>query len=192
MDGLIDSATSYSTPIVAGIAALIISYYDSMILPCKVKSIICASCSQHRYTCDNNNFKKYGAGVIDAYYVRQILAGDQQSAHYMQYEDYEQTYQILFDTPDYSYMDIVLTFDKTFFEDIGLGVANLDLYLYDSEGDIIASSTSTKNNVEVLLNIMPRSEYMILEVRQTGTVPNDQTVGTEDLTVLYSVSWRTH
>ena len=187
-----DNGTSYAASIVAGVAALIISHYDSMILPCKVKSIICASCSQHRYTCDNNNFKKYGAGVIDAYYVRQILAGDQQSAHYMEYEDYEQTYQILFDTPDYSYMDIVLTFDKTFFEDIGLGVANLDLYLYDSEGDIIASSTSTKNNVEVLLNITPRSEYMILKVRQTGTVPNNQTVGTEDLTVLYSLAWRMH
>ena len=89
-------------------------------------------------------------------------------------------------------MDIVLTYEKKFIEGVGFDIANLDLYLYDSDGYLITSSTSTKNNLEVLINIPPQYGHMILEVRQTETVPNDNTVGEEDLAVFYSISWKMH
>lgn len=184
-----DNGTSYSAPIVAGLAALIILYYDSIIFPCEVKSIICAGCSDHRYSSDNDLFEKYGAGVVDGWYIKQILSGNQQISNSFEPNELTHTYTFRFNE-DYPVMDFVLVFDKMYYEDIGFDIGNLDLYLYDSDGNYIDSSTSTKNNLEVLVEITQETECIILEVRQTQALDTEWSDITEDICVFYSLSWR--
>ena len=170
----IDSGTSYSAPIVAAVAALIIASEGFYITPVNVKAIICASTSYHRYSIVdangivNENYKKYGTGVIDCKNIVTILnSGDAYFGHYYADTVRMSFYLSLNLVNDYDYADLVLTFQRhTFSESIGFEIANLDIYLYDFEGEIIACSTTENNNIEVLRDIPVHDEDYTLVIEQ--------------------------
>ncbi len=63
-------------------------------------------------------------------------------------------------------------------------VSNLDIYLYDAAGDLVASATSTKNNLEVLEYTIPYSGTFTVKVVMERHVPT-----TAYKVQYYSAAW---
>lgn len=172
-NGTLDYGTSFSSPVIAGIAALIIASSGMIITPIMIKSIICASTQQHRYPIINedgdinSNYRKYGAGVVDCWNIINIIAGDTVCYDFINADENTKTFYITInDSTNYGYADIVLVFEKYSFSNIDYQIANLDLFLYDFDGELVAYSNTTNNNIEVLRNIPVYDEPYTLVIRQ--------------------------
>lgn len=185
--------TSFSTPIIAGIAALIMASYDEMINPLMLKAIICTGTGNRRYPIldmygeINDNYRKYGAGVVDCWYISDIIGSNEVYYDAIYPNEISNQYYIsINDSPDYMCADIVLVFEKNiFYNSNEYSVANLDLFLYDFEGELIASSTTENNNVEVLRDIPTYDESYILVVKQVAPATSDS----ESTATAFSFTW---
>ncbi|MGM9680077.1 MAG: S8 family serine peptidase [Eubacteriales bacterium] len=194
------TGTSYATPVVAGICALMMEC-SSVLTYCPdlVKSVVTAAVNPsytddegNVYTFSRNlpdtsdaNYEKYGAGIIDCekalsalrngYFEYDVVPANQKPS-----DEYSigmlsgKTYRIS------------LSFLRPATGSIYSGnlaicsLPDLDLKLYDPNGNLVAYSVTAKNNIEIL-------EY-------TPTVSGVYTIEVETFTassgdVCYSVAW---
>lgn len=186
------NGTSLSAPIITALSALIFASEGSMITPYEVKSIICASANAHRYDVGTTNYRDYGAGVVDGLFIKHILADGQYVKNYFEPDEWTHTYDL--DLEEDEYADIVLVFEKSYYEAIGFDIGDLDLYVYDSDGDCIDYSVSSNNNIELILEVSTETEYITIAVRQSQPVTVDDPDGTitDDVRIFYSIAWRVY
>ncbi len=187
--------TSFSTPIVAGIAALIISDRNLVIAPETVKAIICASTNEHRYSIEdsygdiNENYRKYGTGIVDCWNIVSILNGNKYYFSTYNANSNIQTYSISINlADDYQYADLVLVYSKHSINGIDYDIADLNLYLYDFDDELIFSSTVDNGNVEVLRNIPTYDEDYTLVIEQV--VPATASTGVTSTSFAFAWSYK--
>lgn len=183
---------SFSTPIVAAVAALVVDYYDSMIFHGEVKSIICASTQLHRYESNSFivneeliNFKKYGTGVLDASNVKQILLNN--SSLYSNLGDgvVQRIHTIYLSQGLSNYIDIVLAFECNNGETSVYDIADLNITVYDANGHQVDFSMLNNGNVEVIRNLPATTSYYTVLIEQYYPAMYD---GVSQITY-YSLAW---
>ena len=180
------SATSCAAPIVSGIAALIYGAENGLVSALEVKAIICASTDAHRYAVNNTNYRKYGAGEVDAWNIREILQMNSYSSDYFSPAETSHTYTFVFDDIDERLVDLVLTFERNVREeDEVFDSADIDIELYDFEGNIVAQSTTPNNNVEILRDVPCSDEPYTLVIIQYELA----LYGDEESSTKYALSW---
>ncbi len=181
------TGTSLSTPIISAISALIIAYYDDPFLkPLEIKSIICGGTWFRRNSSDHPDFKKYGTGVISGTQIKRILENNSTVWNYFEPNELRHDYNFTID--EFTNADFVLVFEKSYYEDIGFDLGNLDIILYD-DTDCIVASASLTNNVEVLFEAIEGSGNFTLVVQQTEPINNNTDI-TEDICIFYSLTWK--
>jgi hypothetical protein len=182
--------TSFATPFVAGVAALICSYYSHRLSPSKIKAILCASPDEKRYEIGTENYKIYGTGVIDGWNIKRIISGDNIEFYWMDSTETSRTYSIILNNPDYQCADIVLAFEKYMIDGgIECGLANLDISLYDFDEELIASSTTANNNIEILRDIPYHDEPYTLVITQVSPASYiDENENTQYVETYFSIS----
>ena len=178
-----DCGTSYATPIVAAMAALILIDSNYMLLSYDVKSIICAGASRMLYSINDPNYRIYGAGVIDGSYVASILQNNTYNYNYLSPNEDEHSYTIYLD--GWTIPSFALSFEYSDTGSNNYVIGDLDLFLYDPNGNLVASSQTTQNNVELIRFEEDYSGWYTLVVEQV-TPPEE---GGTDTYVFYSVAW---
>jgi len=193
--GIYDFGTSYSTPIVAAIAALVLAAENYIISPTpeEVKAIICASTDIHRYSIldsfgeVNENYRKYGTGIVDCWHIFSIL--QQNNVYHGEIATNANTISFsisMNNVIDYQFADLVFVYQKhSLSQEIDCNIANLNVYLYDFDGELIAWSTTNNNNIEVLRNIPTYDEDYTLVIQQV--IPAISTGGTYPTS--YAFAW---
>jgi hypothetical protein len=195
------SGTSYAAPIAAGICALIMEENSTLTYaPDLVKSIVTAGVNPS-YTDSNgilhtfnrnvptsSNYAKYGAGIIDFVQALTIVRSGTfdysvMTANKTQTDEYTarmvsgKTYRV-----SLSFMRPVTYYsaDNSYTTS---SLANLNLKVYDPSGNLVASSTTTKNNVEIVeFQVTTTGKYTIQVICSTAS-----SKGT-----YYSVAWNAY
>ena len=156
------SGTSYAAPLVAGVVAQLCQHSPYLIAKqACVKAIMCASTS-HPLACttDSTNWDKLGAGVVDALGSYNTAAVSRYVATNFQPsvpEGTVRTYSITA-TPSDTKLRVALTWlinnsypssnhSGTMYDGV---MADLDLVVKDSRGNIMARARSPHNNLEVV------------------------------------------
>ncbi len=181
--GVEDVGTSYSTPFVAAIAALILIDSNYMMYSYDVKSILCAGTSRHLYSINDPDYRIYGAGVIDGSHVASILQNNTYAFNYFNPNEDTHSYTIYLD--GWTSPNFALSFE---YSDTGTNnfvMGNVDLFLYDANGNPVGCSQTTQNNVEIIRFEEDYSGLYTLVVEQV-TPPEEN--GAETY-VCYSVAW---
>ncbi len=184
------TGTSYAAPHVAASAALI-GETDPMLLlsPVALKATLVAGTnpslsftpSQKQITTDVNNppesYIQCGAGLVDCVRSGYIAKFYQYDFGVFGKATTENTFTINLDSNKET--RVALTFEKSFSTNSNGFVEsncnnNLDLYIYDVNGNLVCSSTTTNNNVEIV-DFTPASNgnYTIKICRQATTNPSD-------------------
>lgn len=184
----ISSGTSYSTPLVTGVIALMMACRGSLrVNPTQVKAILTASvslASAHPMPTSNSAYRQYGAGVIDASRANQILlTADLYTANMAPYASY-QDYEIeLFANQT---ARISLAFEKIFASNQSeYSLANLDLIILNSLGEELYNSSTNNNNVELVEFTPMAYDTYIIRVSQLAPAESSNSTGTTP----YSIAW---
>ncbi len=157
------TGTSFSAPHVAGAIALLCEQSPMLLYtPAAIKAVLTTGVSKnaHYYTpndrvltTDENNpansYIQYGAGIINCLTNATIINN----------ETFDFGYFFATTTNSSSYLDlsgnknvrISLTFElNTASSNHNTNIDNFDIYLYDSSNNLLASSSTTYNNVEII------------------------------------------
>lgn len=178
-----DYGSSYATPIVAAIAALILIDSDNILLSYDVKSIICAGTSRKLYSIEDPNYRVYGAGVIDGSYVTSILQNNSYCYDVFYPNEIEHSYNIYLD--GWTSPSFVLSFEYSDTGSNNYVMGNLDIFLYDPNGNLVGYSETTQNNVETIRLDEDNVGTYTFVVKQI--VPPEE--NGSDTYVFYSVAW---
>ena len=181
-----DVGTSFAAPLVAAVAGLIICESEGVILHSTVKSIICASTDMHRYLLTDDNYKYYGAGIIDGWNIKQILTNGDYLNNSINPNAISTQHTIFLSSEESISADIVLTFAcDANNNDIAYSIANLDIYLYDVNYELVACSEMTTGNVEILRDVdLYDDDYWLVIVQTEPASYNGSTIATQ-----YSIAW---
>ena len=185
------TGTSFSAPIVAGAAALMCEQQPILLTcPSAIKAIMTAGVftSKHCYvpserilTTDEespaSSYIQYGAGILNCVANGLILINE--------------TYDLGYFLPNFTQSNdqlellgqknvrISLAYALNT-DDYNMTLDNFDIYLYDSTGTLIGSSTTSFNNVEIIDVYIPTSgTYTLKTVRTSST----------NKTVLMGMAW---
>lgn len=180
------TGTSYSTPMVTGVVAQLCDYKPGLlVLQDLVKAIICASVSHSglMYTTSmTSDYNECGAGLVNAtssrytmarnFYKESSFAANSSSGSYKTYT---------FTTTNDTLSRVCLTWLKYNKYSSSCGttygsvpntegtLANLDIIIYDSNGAVVASSSLTSGNVELVQFVPVANETYTVYVILTGT-----------------------
>lgn len=171
---LYGAGTSYSAPLVVGVTALLMSRFSSLRTdPTAIKSILTAAVdlSTHCYSPAHDAYKEYGAGILDAGNIVDLITNSSYSTAVMQADD------------DFIYSTIIipasttrisLVFEKYNVEGFDSSLSNLNLYLVNQVNGMVYSSTTINNNVEIIyVSSIPAGQYR-LQVTNVSSSLNTQ------------------
>lgn len=180
-----NSGTSFSTPMVTGVLAQLCDYKASLLaLQDRAKADICASIpyTNLMYVTDTNSYHKSGAGLISSTSSRYTIARGFSKESYFSANDTVGTYKsysftLTNDTISrvcltwLKYNKFTSTCSTTFgaSPDVDAGLANLDLYVYDSNGTPVTSSILTSGNMEIIQFTPVMNETYTVRVVLTET-----------------------
>lgn len=169
------SGTSYAAPQVAAVVAQICQSRPTMrTKPEAMKAILAAGIkhSVHKYVPKDANYDIYGAGMIDArcaahqpinsQYTTSYFsaAAEDDSSHYytLTISSKGQKRRVALSWLKYEYLS-----GSTHLNDpTARIISDLDLYIYDSQGNSVASSNVSKGNVEIAnVSTLPAGTYTI-------------------------------
>ncbi len=197
--------TSFSTPLVAGTIALLCEQSpDLLVRQDVVKAILTASVNfntERKFVPDgwsrysDYSYMKYGAGVLDAqgacwvvsqdrYIGSSIASGTEVKTHRIHATDSDDRIRVSLAYLKYS--SLSSSTDHTTTSPTTRSLANLDLYVYDSKHNLVASSTTTNNNVEIV-EFDPRQydgDEFIIEIERIIT--SNDPAGS----IVYGLAWR--
>ncbi len=191
--GILYSATSYATPVAASLAAMIVSYYMDMqdifrCLPSNIKAIMCAGTTMRQYSTDSNNYKIYGAGVINCAMTASMLTNDSYVFNSIAPTISNREYTIIGEGNSDAH--IVLVFEKCCEHkhdtDNRCRIANLNIELYGTSATPIRISSTTNSNVEIIR--LPQGlsgNYTIRIVQVTPAYCDNVAIDT-----YYTLLWR--
>lgn len=155
------SGTSFASPIVAGVAAQMMNAYSYLkIAPTSTKALLLLAADREKGSIANNNLEdsiwlreKTGAGFVNAI---DAVTYSYELPRYTIIDGMDFDTPMIYCTAGQK-IKAILVFDKkhdqyiTSYDDMD----NHDLYLYNSNGNVVASSTSTRNNVECVEYTIP-------------------------------------
>lgn len=187
--GHYDSGTSYATPLVAGVVALLMStgngFRDN---PQRVKAVLSAGVEEDTfryYRPHEANYKIYGAGILDAGNVSSIAWDDNYIDGVMYPSADQHTYTINLTAGEQ--VRIVLAFEKYYNPSYNL--ANLDLEICNAAGtSVYSSSCTTNNNVEIIDFYASVGGTYTIKVLNTDPA----TAGSSEAPTYYSLAWYIH
>lgn len=175
------SGTSYAAPHVTGALALM-AQQDSTLqyVPTAMKAIITAGVNKsvHHYvpsqrTVSTNNsspaasYIQYGAGILDCLNNRNIINDLDYDYGYYSSNVASSTYTMTFLKGKVSRISVVGFNQKTNYNDTTASMADFDIEVCDSSGNIVAQG-STTNNVEIVEFIPNKTETYTVYVDRTG------------------------
>lgn len=189
VDTLSVSGTSFSAPHVAGAAALI-GEVDPLLLlsPVAIKATLIAGVSpnfrfvpsQRTVTTNTSNppesYIQCGAGLIDC--RRSAMLAKSYQADFAVFNETETEFSFTITCSANAKTRVALAFEKTtpMVNDIIhlYYMDNLDLYVYSPTGQLIGSSTTTNNNVEIVdFTASVSGEYTVKIKRVATENPSD-------------------
>lgn len=180
--------TSFATPLVAGVATLLMATNSSLMWrPSTVKAILMASTnSDHQYTLEDVEYKYYGSGVIDAENAR--VAATSTNYRYSGAAASEGSYtEYTISAVAGSVIRISMAFQKVNTASLEFSLGDLDLKLYNSSNREVNSSIDSTNNVEIIEYSVVSSGVYKIRV-STISLPN---YGTSTASPVFSVAWST-
>ena len=187
-DNTSDEGTSFAAPLITGVIALLMACRSSLRTnPTQVKAILTASVSltgPHGMPINQSDYRKHGAGVVDASRANQILLSSDlytsNIAPYASYQDYEVE---LFANQT---TRISLAFEKVFSSNNAeYSLADLDLIILDSFGEELYDSTTDNNNVELVEFTPTAYDTYTIRVFQFAPAESSNSTGTTP----YSIAW---
>lgn len=146
------AGTSFAAPLVAGVATVLMAKNSSLMWrPTTVKAILMASTSSnHQYTYQDDEYRYYGAGVIDAEKARVTATSTNYVYAHAPMGDPGDIFEYTIYATAGSVVRVALAFEKqntpTGFYELG----DIDLKAYNSSGILLDVSSSAKNNVEIV------------------------------------------
>lgn len=142
----LSNGTSTATPVVAGMIALMYEYKPSLkAKPELVKAIVMASCHEKiDESLSNGITNREGAGIPSLYNMISIVA--QHSYGYGVLNNVDEYIHIT--QPAYESSNINLAL--SFLQDGDTSSADVDLYLYNNNGNPLANSTASKSSTELI------------------------------------------
>ncbi len=180
--------TSNAAPFVTGVTTLLMACSGSFrVNPAQVKAVLTASVSM-----DNNwhnvptstYYRQFGAGLIDAGRASDIAMNMDYSDSIMAANASYAEYNITLSA--YTVTRISLAFEKYVMDGlVDYSLANLDLQIYNSNGQLLYSSATSNNNVEII-EFNPSSSD-IYTIRVVNTSP--ATYLSYTFNTPYSISW---
>ncbi len=184
------TGTSYSAPIITGVIAQLMQRTPSLMNnPYRTKSLIVSFSSNSSVSSTNNPTTdlngllrdKSGAGMIDA---QQFIKGFSHANYVIKLNGSSYSYN----TASYESgqrIRVVLAFFKSNTLPItsASNMDNLDLRIKDSNGNIVATSASSRNNIEIIEYTIPSDGIYTIEIYATNV--QDSSLG-----VPYGISWR--
>ena len=188
------TGTSFSTPQVTSAVVYLCQYNSSLLVKQDVvKAILTCSVnfdSPHTYEPDEDEYKKYGAGVLDCVgacwvnlHNRYVQSSISSNASYNEHVFYVDSS----DTRIRVSLAFLASSVPASSNHVGGGMSysnlsNLDLKVYvEGSSDPIDCSISTRNNVEIVDFVPPVSGRYIIRVERVSSV---------DYTTYYGVAWR--
>ena len=183
--------SSFSTPQVAGVVALMCEQRPALkTQQSTVKAILTAGVNfdyPHRYTPSNSNYRKYGAGLLDCVGACYVVGGYRYTNSSIASGSTSKTHTFTVSSSD-SRIRVSLVFNV---KSLGSGnnhgditissVPDLNIQVKDPNGKVVGSSTTAKNNVEIV-DFVPTTtgKYSIVVTR----------VDKLSETVYYGLAWR--
>lgn len=166
-DNHCEAGSSFAAPLVTGVVALLMACRSSLRTnPTQVKAILTASVSlagPHDMPINQSNYRKHGAGVIDASRANQlIMPGDFFSANTQPTPRYYCEYQVELFANQITRFS--LAFEKVWAANgVLCNLSDLNICVYDTYGRLVCLSQTLNNNVE-LVEFLP-TQYGMYTVR---------------------------
>lgn len=184
-----DSGTSFSVPLTTGVVALLMSARGSLrIYPTQVKAILTASVSlntPHDVPRWNSDYRQYGAGVIDAERASNIISVSNIVVNEITVSPNGSYHEYQIELFANELVRVSLAFEKNIDIVNEYSLANLDLKIYNSAGNLICTSITNDNNVEIV-EFTPTvyDTYTIRVVMEDPAQSDNSVVATR-----YSIAW---
>ena len=183
------TGTSYSAPIVTGFIAQMMQRVPSLMgNPYRAKALLISFCDRSSVLEENdaeadNEFirDRSGAGMIDA---SQLLLGFTHGDDILYFHGTKRTYNPAEFTEGQTIRIVMV-----FFKSNGIAISSaadmddLDLKLLNSSGEVVAESSSRRNNVEIIEFTVPEDGEYFVQV--CAATVKDTAAG-----VPYGISWR--
>lgn len=187
------TGTSLSAPHVTGAIALLFEAKPILKLePAIVKSLLTAAVStetSHRYSPQDNDYRKYGAGLLDVYRVIQSAKGLKYRSSTLTSTDNSKTYNFKVDSAG-SKVRVSLAFLKNNYvssSHTSTGgitsdpIQDLDLWVYAPDGSLVGNSTTLYNNIEIVEFTSSQAGIYKIKIMKTTNSYNEP--------VTYGISW---
>lgn len=194
--------TSFSTPQVAGVIAQLCCWDGNLKFRQSVVGAVLAASAAEKVDAVGSGAKgdqflssipgcaqlsdKEGAGILDALWAWGILANNNYWHLKLEQEDfpYEQTITINTRLNTISRVALYWTKDNSDIDhstnelgDNNPALTNLDLYIYDSEGNLVASSTTLYNNCEIVQFVPTAPGTYTVKIVLVGTTSIKEYIG---------------